>query len=212
MKTSVYLITSILLASTSFLLFEQSQYQGVEKLDSHQEGLILNKVPLQPIQIVDIEPVEEIEVEPYPIIWVESKPLKDTLEAVTISTRFPHRCGCAPHYQYFTIEMDSIEEDLIDETLFAEPIYIDPYIFETNLYPNPAINETHLAIDIDRQQQFEIQLYDLNGRLIENIHSGELYEGVNRFDIDLYDLTPGMYLVSVRSETQQETLKVQKLN
>jgi hypothetical protein len=98
------------------------------------------------------------------------------------------------------------------ESILAPPILANPDLFEAKAYPNPTQGESTVALDINEAGQFDIMLYDMNGRMIRNVHSGELPEGRNQFDLDLHDLNSGTYLVRIISKTQSETLKIQKVN
>jgi hypothetical protein len=151
--------------------------------------------------------------EPYEIIVEEHiiNPLLDEVMVITEPYR-DHRCGCQPSYGHL-IELDSIPE-LIEEPieyLFSEQEIIDPYIFETNVYPNPTIGEATVDIDIDNEDTFIIEVYNMNGQLIQQLHNGMLDAGRQSFKIELYDYPTGLYIIQVASPTQVETLKLQKV-
>lgn len=103
-------------------------------------------------------------------------------------------------------EVDTAEQDLLPEEILNE---VNP--FETQLFPNPTRDISTLVVSVQKEAQFEIQLYTMSGQLIRQIHSGELMEGEQRFELELYDQPSGMYLITVISEEKRETHKVQKL-
>jgi len=162
-----------------------------------------------PIPIA-IEPVEEFEVEPFEIFF-ESKEIDTLLPPVLIQTHDYIRCGCRPA----PLEMILIPADTTtkneDYSIFAEPIYAEPDRFDAIVYPNPTRGEATLALDIETEGQYQILMYDMNGRKIREFHAGELFMGRNNFNIDLYDLKPAMYFIQIIAEGQNETLKIQKL-
>ncbi len=99
-----------------------------------------------------------------------------------------------------------------EETSLPEPIVADPDFFEAKAYPNPTKGDATLELDIERKGQFEIEIFDMTGGVIDKIHTGELEEGRQRFDLALSHLPSGMYFVRVLSEIQMETVKVQRVN
>jgi hypothetical protein len=102
--------------------------------------------------------------------------------------------------------------DTVEESILEPPIEIDQRIFEASAYPNPTQINSTIALDIEKEGQFDIMMYNMNGQLIQNIHSGILSEGRQQFEVEMYDLNSGMYIVKVISQGQEETLKIQKVN
>ena len=98
------------------------------------------------------------------------------------------------------------------ESILSQQVLVDPRIFEATAYPNPTQSQSTIALDIDQEGQFEIRMYNLNGQLVQNIHSGILLEGRQQFEVNMNDLNSGMYIVKIISQGQDETLKIQKLN
>jgi len=151
------------------------------------------------------EPVAEILIN-------DTVPINDTL-----ANRYDYELmGISPCICYYgdsgIIRIDdTIQTPEPEQDLLPEPIYVDPYIFEAKLYPNPAIEVTILELDITTEESFNINLYNLSGQLIQNVYTGFLDTGRQRFGLELYDLTPGMYIVQVSSINQNETLKLQKI-
>lgn len=110
--------------------------------------------------------------------------------------------------QYLEETVDLSVEDTIPRTIEQTNLGL----FEAKAYPNPTKANATLELDIEKQAQFEIQLFDLSGKLIDAIHAGVLVEGQQRFDLELTHLPSGMYFVRVVSEAQTETIKVQRVN
>ncbi|MEZ4923781.1 MAG: T9SS type A sorting domain-containing protein [Crocinitomicaceae bacterium] len=108
--------------------------------------------------------------------------------------------------------VEEIQVDTTDESILAPPITNDPRVFEAKAYPNPTQSQSTVALDIEKEGQFDIKLYNINGQLVRNIHSGVLTSGRQQFEIDMYDLNSGMYFIKIISQGQNETLKIQKVN
>lgn len=104
--------------------------------------------------------------------------------------------------------------DYLEETV--PPVETDengvPYPTEFNAFafPNPAIESTTIEIQAPKAEQAAVQLYDLSGKLLREIYSGELPRGAFRRQIDLNDLSPGLYLVIIRSANFKETVRIVK--
>jgi len=86
-----------------------------------------------------------------------------------------------------------------------------PTVFSSLAFPNPATTETTLELKAPMKGQFEIVLYDMNGRFLQTVHSGEINRGTFRKQIDLFDLLPGMYIIAIVSKDYKETIKVSKI-
>ena len=93
----------------------------------------------------------------------------------------------------------------IDEVVVAQEFKIG------SAYPNPFNGSVNIPIENLRGADLDLYIYDLKGREIlhESLgsQSGRIYtwEGQNRFG---QDLSSGVYLVSIGSETQLHTQKV----
>lgn len=93
----------------------------------------------------------------------------------------------------------------VDEVIVADAFKVG------SAYPNPFNGAVNIPISNLRGAQLELYIYDLKGRevLHESLgnQSGSIYTwtGQNRFGMDL---SSGVYMVSILSETQMHTQKV----
>lgn len=85
-----------------------------------------------------------------------------------------------------------------------------PKVFASKAYPNPAINHTTLEIGLPEKDFVEIGLYDLSGKFIQTVHSGELDRGTHSYAVELGELPAGMYLFVIHSNNYSETVRVVK--
>jgi len=113
----------------------------------------------------------------------------------------------APTYEMYLNEIigDSSKNN---EGLFDQPT--DAH-FDASAYPNPTLNQSTIRVKVYKADQFSIMLYDMNGKLIENVYSGRLSKGIQEFNINLSSQQAGIYLIKVISASQNETVKLQKL-
>ncbi|MEM6335999.1 MAG: T9SS type A sorting domain-containing protein [Bacteroidota bacterium] len=67
------------------------------------------------------------------------------------------------------------------------------------VYPQPAVGSATVVVELPRRQRVEVQVYDLLGRVVETLHTGEA-EGALRLDAGA-GLPAGVYVVRAESET-----------
>lgn len=120
--------------------------------------------------------------------------------------------GAVVMTEYNILEPTIINEDTIKESTLSNPIVTDPTIFEAKAYPNPTQGLSTIALDVEHEGQFDINMYNMSGQLVTSVHSGHLYEGRQTFELDMYNYNSGMYIVKIISQGQNETLKIQKVN
>ncbi|MFM8318123.1 MAG: T9SS type A sorting domain-containing protein, partial [Bacteroidota bacterium] len=71
------------------------------------------------------------------------------------------------------------------------------------LHPNPTNDRTTLTIQLEKSNEIHADLYDLNGRLVQNLLNSKLLpSGITTIDFDTKDLPKGTYLVKVISTTE----------
>lgn len=81
-----------------------------------------------------------------------------------------------------------------------------PVISTIKAYPNPVADLLTIEIDNKVEQSLSAKLIDINGKLI---HTYALSDGIN--SINLNDLNPGEYIVSVIINGKNKTWKLTKL-
>lgn len=76
--------------------------------------------------------------------------------------------------------------------------------FETSIYPNPTDNVLNVRFDESEGQEFQIQLYNLQGQLmVERTSAND-----NVVTLDVANLPAGIYLVKIADDYQTKTQKV----
>jgi Secretion system C-terminal sorting domain len=212
MRSTQHILPLTILALISLVTY-QLKTEPIEIAPTEiDETTTLSVAKPQPQLVWDIpeEAPEPFEVEPIEIFY-DTKEIDTLLPLISIAIDDYRPCGCQPApLPLIKIPVDTSQYD-DDYSIFAEPIYAEPDRFDAIVYPNPTRGESTLALDIETEGQYQIFMYDLNGRKIRDIHSGELFIGRNNFNIDLFDLQSGMYFLQVLAEGQNETLKIQKL-
>ncbi|MGB1052100.1 MAG: T9SS type A sorting domain-containing protein [Chitinophagales bacterium] len=77
----------------------------------------------------------------------------------------------------------------------------------TRIYPNPSADE--LLIELSRQRNGEISLYDIGGKLVMQ---DVLQEGQLLKKLDVSDLGAGSYILQIKSSTETSVYKIEKYN
>lgn len=65
------------------------------------------------------------------------------------------------------------------------------------IYPNPTGDNQNLEIDLERECNLTIELYDLMGRKLRTVHSGKSMPSITRISHSVADLPNSMYIYNV---------------
>ncbi len=80
---------------------------------------------------------------------------------------------------------------------------------EVKLYPNPSANgTTTLSFKLKNASTVSIQLLNNLGQLVENVYSGKLPSGTNRYDISTAQFSRGVYFVNILVDDAKMTQKL----
>jgi hypothetical protein len=77
------------------------------------------------------------------------------------------------------------------------------------VYPNPS-RDFSVEITLDNTSRLDLDLFDLSGRQLGNIYSGQLSAGTHQFNISgsEYNLNQGIYFLRSTKDSGAETLKI----
>ncbi len=67
-----------------------------------------------------------------------------------------------------------------------------------SMYPNPVKNMTTIQFDMIEASNYNIQIFDLSGRLIQS-NSGVAFSGANKVQLNLSNLVQGSYIIKLIS-------------
>lgn len=76
------------------------------------------------------------------------------------------------------------------------------------VYPNPFNPKTNLSFEISKDQFINIELFNLKGRKVKSLASRKFNLGTHNISIDGSFLTSGIYLVKIKSNQIDQTLKL----
>lgn len=149
---------------------------------------------------------------PDPIYYIQEKPdsLYQKLDEVHVKVDLwqLERRGVVGIMHIREDDCHCVPEELIE---YDENGIQIPKVFASKAYPNPASVQTTLELKLPEGGFTEIELYDLSGKFIQAVHSGELARGTRSFTVQVTDLPTGMYLFAIRSKKYSETVKVVKI-
>ena len=74
-------------------------------------------------------------------------------------------------------------------------------ITEITAYPNPFSGNTTVAFTLEEADKVTIDVYDVNGKRVDNIYEGYLPDGKHQFNWDAYQLHKGMYIMRLNTST-----------
>jgi hypothetical protein len=83
-----------------------------------------------------------------------------------------------------------------------------PSIEISKIYPNPANAITCVEIQSEAVLNAEINLLDINGRLVEKLGQDNLESGVNRYFFDASLLESGIYIIELKAKGVKKTSRV----
>ncbi len=104
---------------------------------------------------------------------------------------------------YWTISKNINGSPGLDDEISLTEISEKPAGNSTDflIYPNPASSAIYMDFNLNRNENTEICLFDLNGRLLQIMLNENLPAGNHSkfFKLDKYQLNPGIYLVTFRT-------------
>ena len=94
----------------------------------------------------------------------------------------------------------------IDDINLTGPVGLqdNETIYDFFVFPNPANSIANVQFLLPKsQQQMNIQLHNIIGEQVKNIFSGNLSSGQHNLSIDVSDLAPGVYFVTISNLTRK---------
>ena len=75
----------------------------------------------------------------------------------------------------------------------------DEDLFYTRVYPNPFVQTLFILLELDLSEFVTIDIFDLKGSLVKNIHSGVFNSGIHRVNKNLERLNAGIYILKIKT-------------
>ncbi len=109
-------------------------------------------------------------------------------------------------YSYWVTSLfDDGNEKEVGPFVITFPFFSPHKIFICSLFPHPVRNKFNLVIGSSKSASAEISIYNLSGRLISRLWTGELHRGYNQFMFDtdaehLASLSSGIFFICVKTK------------
>jgi hypothetical protein len=71
---------------------------------------------------------------------------------------------------------------------------------ELNVFPNPANLISTISITLDKVQHVVVSLSDIHGKLLKQVYTGNLNSGYSEFNVDISNLSSGIYFYKIESD------------
>ena len=68
-------------------------------------------------------------------------------------------------------------------------------------YPNPFDSKTNIGVNLPEDMNVEIELCDINGKVVKCVYSGNIGKGFHNFEINGGSLSSGAYIFRISSES-----------
>lgn len=68
--------------------------------------------------------------------------------------------------------------------------------FDMSIFPNPVDQQATVEVCVDRVVDLQLKVYDLGGRLVQTLYSGNRPEGCHRYLFEAASLSSGVYLLN----------------
>lgn len=102
---------------------------------------------------------------------------------------------------------NSVDAYLVDFGNFVGLNEVDPPEEKINIYPNPAQGRIFIELNLDKQYNVDVELFDISGKEMLTVSGKVLDQNNNILEINLSDFPQGLYLCRV-STTENIYIKL----
>jgi hypothetical protein len=203
-------------------LFSCSSEQEKEKIIQVQQTVEQNLAPISQEEKITTKP-EQVESANLPALLEPIEFMKDLeridtiyrdIEEISIIDSDKREyVGVMMGMAVSTIQYQNYLQEIIPTipTEYDENGLPIPLKFASKVFPNPIVDQTTLEIELPIKDRFQIDMYDMTGKYIQSIYSGKINRGTFRQAIDMTNLMPGNYLITILSKEYKESIQVNKL-
>ncbi len=82
-------------------------------------------------------------------------------------------------------------------------------LVNSKIYPNPVSNFFQLEFNLSQASDVQIDIYNMEGKLVKDLFKGKAYQGDNEFSFNKSNLSWGVYFLTIRSDSN--ILKSEKI-
>lgn len=90
----------------------------------------------------------------------------------------------------------------------ADKRIAEPVVDQLVCYPNPVVTTANISYVLSKDMNVSVNLYGVNGQLIQTLTSGMQTSGLHTVSIDASNLSGGMYYAKVMTGDEQQLIRV----
>ena len=105
-------------------------------------------------------------------------------------------CGEIALYEFSGEEEKGSIANMLGGPQSNETMYVSSLFFQ-GLYPNPAKGDLKVKFNSPNEREVTVKLYDVTGRLVDEIFNGKLKIGTNEIPIRSKKLAAGVYFIRI---------------
>jgi hypothetical protein len=102
-----------------------------------------------------------------------------------------------------TITFNSLEINSYNKLIYDEDLSVNDELYEQTgfrVYPNPVKNNAKVEFYLNDYSNVKLELFDMNGNLLQVIFDGELHKGLQSIDLELDNYSAGAYNISLKNK------------
>jgi hypothetical protein len=81
--------------------------------------------------------------------------------------------------------------------------------FNVQATPNPFTESMNISLNLTKESNVTLRLYNINGSLVSNVFEGSAPAGANSYNVKSTGLNAGMYFMTVNVNNKQKLVKVE---
>ena len=102
----------------------------------------------------------------------------------------------------------SINEIFIIDELTTDDFIIPAHVTLHSAYPNPFNPVTNISFSLPSKMEVELNILDIQGRIVENVISSSFNQGLNSISINGKNLSSGLYFIQLIANQDIKYTKV----
>jgi hypothetical protein len=103
-------------------------------------------------------------------------------------------------------DMDT-SEGIVNHELFSNNEEINQISVIQSISPNPSVDNTEIKFKLQKDEYVKMNIYDISGRLVKQVENTNLQSGDYSYSIQTSEMSSGIYIIKLNTDTSEETKK-----